>query len=436
MDSRLPSFNPQWMTDLQVLLASSFMTEVDAVARERCVDVVREGVQKTGLAWQVQAFGSCVTGFATENSDLDVTCYRKDAQPGSAMEELMNQLRPTLLATKDLHGRSRFDIVAEVFGAKIPILKLKFDQSVEVDISCHNQQALQNTHLLKSYADMHPVIRQLVVVVKKWAKCQEMCDASDGHLSSYAWTLMVLYYLQTIYQLPCLPTKLFDGEEPPNMTQTWSCSDPLDILLCHFFRFYSVHFKWGYEVVSVRQGTRSRMTEVQFRDLPGRGVARIHIEDPFLLGRNLNCTLGVGRELRMKRKFHEVWYNVQRQERFAFFKSQDFMCKSAQEFHQVTPSRFRGRNVEVMMRQDPCKRVQKKQSNKQCNKYTATESGSNMQCNKCSNTESESTVSGGDSPRSFKSSEEEMAQCGAATRQSTAALWLGPELHHGVVQFQ
>lgn len=39
-------------------------------------------------------------------------------------------------------------------------------------------------------------VRPLVVVVKKWAKTQGINDASQGTLSSYALTLMVIHYLQ------------------------------------------------------------------------------------------------------------------------------------------------------------------------------------------------------------------------------------------------
>eukprot|EP00959_Pyramimonas_sp_CCMP1952_P470671 9497086-Pyramimonas_sp.AAC.1 len=46
------------------------------------------------------------------------------------------------------------------------------------------------------------------------------------------------------------------------------------------------------KVVSVRLGKRLAATEARFGSLQGRHARRLHIEDPFLLQRNLNCVLG------------------------------------------------------------------------------------------------------------------------------------------------
>merc|ERR1719424_321352 len=117
---------------------------------------------------------------------------------------------------------------------------------------------------------------------------------------------MVLYYLQSdrAVQLVCVPTSNFQGDHPATIKERWSCPLPLQTLLCRFFGFYLSCFEWGSEVVSVRRGVRGRISDDQFHQLPGQRISRLHIEDPFILGRNLNCTLGSDQEMRMKSKFH------------------------------------------------------------------------------------------------------------------------------------
>jgi len=246
-----------------------------------------------GPDWRVRPFGSIASGFGTAGSDLDVTCYREgvDAQDaGLAVQELKLRLLPLLA------HHSEFQVVEEVWAARVPILRLKFRGNVEIDLSCHNPEALQNTHLLKAYASMDAVLRQLVIVVKVWAKMEGVCGAAGRNLSSYSLTLMVIYFLQVQpdLKLPCLPTWAFDHNGPthPMALATWSCNLPLHVLFARFAKFYASEFQWGSEVASVRLGFRALAMDSAFEQLPGRLNQRLHIEDPFLLRRNLNCVLG------------------------------------------------------------------------------------------------------------------------------------------------
>ncbi|CAK0876113.1 unnamed protein product [Prorocentrum cordatum] len=70
------------------------------------------------------------------------------------------------------------------------------------------------------------------------------------------------------------------------------CSLPCVELLRRFFSFYHCGFRRGGEVVSVRLGRRRNAAWPQLARLRGRHVPRLHIEDPFILERNLNCVLG------------------------------------------------------------------------------------------------------------------------------------------------
>ena len=57
--------------------------------------------------------------------------------------------------------------------------------------------ALRNSQLLGLYAAMDPRARQLIFLVKSWAKARKLNDAPNGNLSSYAHVILVVFFLIT-----------------------------------------------------------------------------------------------------------------------------------------------------------------------------------------------------------------------------------------------
>ncbi|CAE8710582.1 unnamed protein product [Polarella glacialis] len=269
-------------------------------------------LQRLGQGWHLRAFGSSANTFCTRGSDLDLTCFHDSVQDQDshlATQELRYKLLPLL------YHHPRFEIKEQIWSARVPIVKLIFDGITEVDLSCHNPQALQNTYLLKAYADLSPQVRNLVLAVKVWAKNEGVSGAPCGHLSSYSLTLMVLYFLQVQQglEMPCIPTRAFSsyGASPEVKRIRWRCASPLAELVGHFFMFYAPGaegggFQWGSEVISVRLGQRVQPRELAFQSLPGRLGQRLHIEDPFLLARNLNCVLTPENEQLLKAKLQQT----------------------------------------------------------------------------------------------------------------------------------
>lgn len=85
--------------------------------------------------------------------------------------------------------------------------------------------------------------------------------------------------------------------EAPNVRNLrWETPLPVSALLMQFCLFYYHEFQWGTEVVSPRLGCRMRITHECFSWLETWGETRLHIEDPFILERNLNCVLGSWQE--------------------------------------------------------------------------------------------------------------------------------------------
>ena len=62
----------------------------------------------------------------------------------------------------------------------------------------------RNTLLLRTYKELDPRAWQLLMAVKIWSKQAGVADASSGTLSSYAWAILTIFYLQQT-QPPVLP---------------------------------------------------------------------------------------------------------------------------------------------------------------------------------------------------------------------------------------
>ena len=87
--------------------------------------------------------------------------------------------------------------VVAITSAKVPIVKLFHHQcQIEADISLYNVLARKNTRLLSLYVDLDPRCKTLGYMVKMFAKICDIGDASRGSLSSYAYILVMISYLQ------------------------------------------------------------------------------------------------------------------------------------------------------------------------------------------------------------------------------------------------
>jgi len=266
-------------------------TKAEIALMQACLGELQGISRELGQSWKMGSFGSAASGFHTRFSDLDVTCYQTVKEEVLPSREAMAKLHP--LVTK--HGG--FAVTEVISSARIPILRLRYDDKLDVDVSFQNTEPLRNTQLLRAYARLSATIRHLVVLIKSWANAECVCGAQDGHLSSYSFTLMTLYYLQVdpLVKLPCFPTDAFPGEKsiPPVANIKWQCPLSLQSVICRFFRFYATEFYWGTEVASVRTGARFYTNNAEYCKLASRDdLELIHVEDPFLLHRNLNCVLG------------------------------------------------------------------------------------------------------------------------------------------------
>eukprot|EP00913_Durusdinium_trenchii_P020320 g19090.t1 len=219
-------------------------------------------------------FGSCVTGCGARGADVDACVFFEDAAPPD---------RNVLRRPRKWVSKGRY---------------------------------------AKSYVEIMPELAVLAMAVKCWAKRQEVGSVLDGGLSSYAWTLLIVYYLQVCHGLPSLhkgstiptekcwvywerrvnkkgkerkPRHLADPDsehtvKPRGLVKKRSNhSESLGAWFQGFFDFYANDFDWKEErpeVVSVRCGRRLQVEDPSFAALKVDRAKDLQIEERLTLSRD------------------------------------------------------------------------------------------------------------------------------------------------------
>ncbi|XP_069837721.1 terminal uridylyltransferase 4 [Dendropsophus ebraccatus] len=252
-------------------------------------------------------FGSSKNGFGFRDSDLDICMTIEGHENAEKLncKEIIEGLAKVLKRHPGLKN------ILPITTAKVPIVKFEHRESgVEGDISLYNTLAQHNTRMLATYAVIDPRVKYLGYTVKYFAKRCDIGDASRGSLSSYAYILMVLYFLQQ-RRPPVIPVlqEIYDGQViPRRMVDGWNAfffdnteelrsrfpslgqnTESLGELWLGFLRFYTEEFDFKEYVISIRQKKLLTTFEKQWTS------KCISIEDPFDLNHNLGA--GVSRKM-------------------------------------------------------------------------------------------------------------------------------------------
>ena len=211
-----------------------------------------------------------------------------------------------------------------ISNARIPVSKFVYTPTgVKCDLTCNNIIGVQNSKLLYSLQSLDVRIRPYLYALKLWAKCHRLISSPESTLSSYALTLMAVYYLQQT-EPPLIPTIESLQNEVPHEERLycngWNVSFkvPFDIgklptqanpnmsvmdLLIGFFRFYK-ELSANEMVVCPRIGRCLLKTEFfdadhssenpvtlfneQGDSRPPLKISELSVQDPFELNFNVS----------------------------------------------------------------------------------------------------------------------------------------------------
>ncbi|XP_030593881.1 terminal uridylyltransferase 7 [Archocentrus centrarchus] len=302
----LPPLTPEFLSVLNKVCEQCYSDfapdELEVGVREHILQDLELFVRRQFDGARLQLFGSSKNGFGFRQSDLDICMVLEGQETIDDIDciNIIESLARLLKKHPDLRN------ILPITTAKVPIVKFYHVRTgLEGDISLYNTLALHNTHLLATYAAIDRRVKILCYAMKVFAKMCDIGDASRGSLSSYAYTLMVLFFLQQ-RNPPVIPVlqEIYDGKKPEVLVDGWNVYffDDLKALPSHWphygkntetvgelwlnlLRFYTEDFDFREHVVCVRQLARLTTFNKQWTS------KYIVIEDPFDLNHNLGAGL-------------------------------------------------------------------------------------------------------------------------------------------------
>ncbi|CAJ1969833.1 unnamed protein product [Cylindrotheca closterium] len=328
---------PKIMSPLDVLSENKNSDEIMRIAREldqelfstdtskrtletqrryrQCIDNLRDHIlkllRKRYAKARLSLYGSCLSNLSLGvGSDVDLSLWIPIQDvPKKERKEMAKHVYKVFHL---LNNRDGFEGMQPITRARVPVVKgtkLKAgnpytpDGSIDFDICFLNDIAVANSNLLREYSLMDSRVRDFMLQVKRFCRYHAINSSPSGTISSYAWNVMCIFYLQCILFIPNLQDrKLMEkvSKKPNPKGNYWHRVDDLDtfylkwsdaegvwkrppmysmtpvsLLLYGFFEFYSVRFPGAFFGISIRHGGLS------LSKLSGKVSSFLSIEDPF-----------------------------------------------------------------------------------------------------------------------------------------------------------
>lgn len=134
--------------------------------------------QETKLKFRLAKFGSNVSGFASKNTDLDLTiltdCYINEKD---LLRVLYKFIEADLKEKFKDHSNKMYKLTL-VDTARIPLIKIHFlskelQQELHFDLIVNNILGVVNSQFLSVYASV-PWVKNLGILIKLWGKKRDL----------------------------------------------------------------------------------------------------------------------------------------------------------------------------------------------------------------------------------------------------------------------
>jgi len=182
-------------------------------------------------------------------------------------------------------------------------------ESVAIDLSVNSTTPLRSETIMSECSRQDPRSESLMLLVRRWARDRGIAHTTKGHLSTYAWNLLTVFFLQVA---PTSDSSLGPIGEEPLAKREAECSSQKSVaaLFEELVAFYSRDFNWQTEGISVRLGRRaparvsSNSRFIAAED--GSTELRPSIEDPFEVKVDLGSCVTSNSMSRLREEFQRA----------------------------------------------------------------------------------------------------------------------------------
>eukprot|EP00931_Biecheleriopsis_adriatica_P054819 TRINITY_DN32295_c0_g1_i1.p1 TRINITY_DN32295_c0_g1~~TRINITY_DN32295_c0_g1_i1.p1 ORF type:complete len:486 (-),score=97.46 TRINITY_DN32295_c0_g1_i1:109-1566(-) len=331
-----------WEADVKLLLGEIVPTPASENTVSRIADVVRKAIAPLAPEAEVSAFVCSDLGggraFRVAVPDVDVVISvssevllrRMQARMGSSFapghQPGSRQLEKAAIRTiaDILVSSSGFKFRRSAFRGQEPKLTLlapaflgEVGEAVPLDLFVNGLMPLYNAGLLSECGDIDSRAKDLLLLVRRWAKDRGICHAAKGYLSPYQWSLLVIYFLQVhryagegailppLTEFKVYPDLLRGNlvlPEPVRLRSQSTHSEDASrvstaMLLKDFMHFYN-GFNWHHEIVSPLSQAAPHS-----EGRPGTGI---FVQDPFRPHCNLAADCAPGSLKRMREELQRA----------------------------------------------------------------------------------------------------------------------------------
>lgn len=309
-------------TDAMAVFESVRPEENEAYRRSRLLAHMNKLVRSEWPNSSVRMFGSGANGLNMRHGDVDMCLMvpgngsrntphekitsgetRRDRKSARGEAESMTD-KQIMRRMAAILKRSKMTDVQELLRARVPIVKVKDPVSgFSIDLCLNNELVHHNTDLLRTYVGLDARVQPLCLLIKLWAKRRCINETYRGTLSSYAYVLLLINFLQcrTPAILPCLQKMkqgacvgpdergmvrtAYTNDVPPRACNVYfdrtvtsypsENTESVVELLIGFMHYFAYTFKYSEEVVSPRSG---RVISRRAKKWDRERVATLHAE--------------------------------------------------------------------------------------------------------------------------------------------------------------
>lgn len=174
----------------------------DFVVRAQIIDDFRAVVESVDSlrGATVEPFGSFCSNLFSRWGDLDISI---ELQNGSFISAAAKKRKQALLGDllKVLRRMGGWHKLRLISNARIPILKMESARmNISCDISINNLTGQMKSKILYWISEIDDRYRDMVLLVKEWAKVYDINNSRNGSFNSYCLCLLIIFHFQT-----CVP---------------------------------------------------------------------------------------------------------------------------------------------------------------------------------------------------------------------------------------
>ncbi|KAH9991964.1 hypothetical protein BJV74DRAFT_406271 [Russula compacta] len=205
-------------TELMKLYRTTVPGQVVREKRQRTAAKVASSIQSHfGSEYRVEVFGSTQYGVDGQTSDLDLVVIDPNRMTGFTPDVDLDSL-PQIYKISEVSRvlqHCGFKILQKIPTAIVPIVKFKdLSTDIQCDLNINNQLGSINTSLIRDYCDILPVLRPLLLAIKRWARPLGYNSPAGAPgmpitFSSYTLTIMTIGLLQV--SCSCLACHMFQS---------------------------------------------------------------------------------------------------------------------------------------------------------------------------------------------------------------------------------